>query len=160
MSRRLGVLVVLLAVSAGCLGSISNVAEMDFTVEPNSSNPDMAGGPDGFPRVETTDSRVIVTDQIQAIGDPDCREVMANATVNDNRVLVLTVQSGSSSRTGTCNMTATTVSYQATVTVDGRQPQSVRVRHVRNNETTDEWTILIEGGPLGTRNMGSPDPWG
>lgn len=145
MRRFRGLLVILLVVSAGCLGYSTEVTDMNFTVEPNSSDPEMAGAPDGFPRVETTDSHVIVTDQIRAIGDPDCREVTANATMNDGRVLVLTVRSGVVHGTGVCNMSSTMVSYRANVPVGERQPQSVRVRHVRNNETTDEWTIILEG---------------
>lgn len=145
MGRPRSILVILLVVGAGCLGPTSDVADTNFTVEPDSSDPEMAGAPDGFPRVQTTDSHVIVTDQIRAIGDPDCREVTANATINDARILILTVRSGVVHGTGVCNMSSTMVSYRASVPVNGRQPQSVRVRHVHNNETTDEWTIIIEG---------------
>lgn len=148
MVRPRSILLILLVVGAGCLGPTSDVADMDFTVEPDSSDPEMAGTPDGFPRVETTDSHVIVTDQIRAIGDPDCREVTANATINDDRILVLTVRSGVAHGTGVCNVSSTMVSYRANVAVHGRQPQSVRVRHVHNDGTTEEWTIIIEGGPV------------
>lgn len=96
----------ILVTCAGCFGPMTDVSNVDLIVEQNTSDPNMTGAPDGFPRVETTDSHIIVTDQIEGITDPSCREITANATTREGSpALVLTIQTNVSVMKDSCGTT-------------------------------------------------------
>lgn len=137
----------ILITCAGCFGPVTDVSNVDLIVKQNTSDPNMTGAPDGFPRVETTDSHIIVTDQIDGITDPSCREITANATTREGSpALVLTIQSNVSVMKDSCG-TTTALSYRANVTIAGKFPDSIRVRHIYKGELIDEWTIMMNGYP-------------